>query len=162
MSDVAWSNISIFDTTFADFLYQTQVAAEGKARKRVQEDGKIFQMIDREINATAKSLASSCSLDGITSNSLRQLIQENQALYTSFQQIVVGNPPASMTGIREKNRAVWDALQTSYSPAATNNCETPNKSLSDRSAAILESISDIGGKTERALDAWRKAIALFQ
>ena len=162
VSGVAWSQIAIFDTTTEDFAYQIQVVGQGKSRSRVIEDGKIFGIIDTEINTAIKNLANRCALNDTNRAQLQTLIIENQALQSNFKRTVLGNPPVTMTAVREQNRRVWDAIQNSYNPAATNGCEPVNKALANSGAGILNSITDIGGKTERALDAWKKAIALFQ
>lgn len=66
-----------------------------------------------------------------------------------------------MTNIRSENAEIWNAIIIGYNPQATASC-TNNNSLSQATEKIMTSITNIGWGKEKALESWRKAIALIQ
>lgn len=156
-----WANIPVFNSTLSDFAFNTKLAADGQGRTAVMRDAKIFDTNYRKIVQRAEQLAQSCGLDGENRNKISTLIKENQSLSNTFKLTAVGQAPTTMTNVRTENSTVWTAIISGYSPGATMSCTNTN-SLSNATEKLTDSLLNLGGQKEKALDGWRKAIALIQ
>lgn len=158
----AWTQIALFPHRMIDFRYEFSVTAQGDGRKAVIRDAKLFDAMDKKIASTAESLARGCKLDSATRQKIAILVQENQALASVFKQTAIGQPPAIMSGLRESRREIWEGITQDYTPGATQSCKNVHEKLNEKTEKTLQSAIDIGGKTEKALESWRKAIAIFR
>lgn len=159
--DAAYADIIAFKHIQVDFAYNAKIAFQGNAKSAIRRDEKFFDTIEKNIEKTTEKLSNSCALDDATLRSLHDMIIEVQMMKSAYQSTAIGKSVTDFTGIRSENIATATAMSQAYSPAQTVNCSS-NSKTEKKFGETLKSALSTGGKMDKALESWRKAIALIR
>jgi hypothetical protein len=158
--DGAFLSTPSFDSSFLDFTYNIRTAVNGETRRAVSRDGMLFTQIERKIVGALSVASNQCNLSPSIKSWFTVLLQQNQALENIFKQAVLGTPNAP-TNLSPENIMVADAINLEYIPTSTEACKDQT-GTQEGIAKIQAKIEKEGFGSEKWIQEWKKAIALFQ